>query len=221
MTVARVDANEEHAASPRRAGALRRLVRRAAKCIGWTVAAAAATAAAMVFTPAGNWLSDALIRVDEPRPADFIVVLGGNPERAVEAADLFRAEWAKTVIVSSFDDSTDRLADVLAAGGVPRKAILLDRDATRTWDHPRTVAALPGVDKATSRVLVVTSPFHTSRARACFDRQGYKHVSLCCPQWQVGGRYGPREDWKAKAANLPNKLHEVLAWGYYKFRGWL
>jgi len=170
----------------------------------------------------GTWIEGGLIHVDPVQPADFIVVLGGDMERAVEAARLYRDGAAPEVICSSRGADADHLARVAAAYGVPSERIVIDRAAIRTHSHPATVAALPGVDKAASRLIVVTSPLHTARARACFMSQGFAHVGMYSPGWRVAGDLEPaKRSFFSRAANLPAMLYEVLAWGFYGLRGWL
>ena len=176
----------------------------------------------LVFTPAGDRLGNALIDVDPLTKADYIVVLGGSRERGVEAANLYREGWAPKVIVSSLKHSVGKLADLVKAYGVPADDILIDGEGTRTSTHPETVAMLPGVDKKTDKFIVLTSPYHTSRSRACFKRDGYEHVCMQSPAWSMGGRYAGRSGhWTQRAATLNAKLYEVLAWAMYRLRGWL
>jgi len=149
-------------------------------------------------------------------------VLGGDHERAVEAARLYRDGWAGEVICSSTGDDADHLARVAAAYGVPRDRIAIDRAARRTHSHPATVGVLPGVDKTADRLIVITSPLHTSRARACFAAQGYAHILMYSPGWRVGGDLEPtKRSCMSRASDLPAMLYEILAWGLYGLRGWV
>jgi uncharacterized SAM-binding protein YcdF (DUF218 family) len=175
----------------------------------------------LVFTPAGDWLGNALTHVDPLAQADYIVVLGGNDERAVEAAHLFREGWAPTVIVTSADEAADQLSKVAQAYGVPEAAILVDRRPVRTADHPATIAQLPGIDPAHAHFIILTSSYHTSRSRAVFLKAGYRNVILRCPDWRAGGRLDTgKRDWAGRAADVASKLYETLAWALYKVRGW-
>jgi len=200
----------------------RSFLRRLVSIVQWMVNLTVLLCLILVFTPAGDWLGDALISVDPLEKADYIVVLGGNYERSVEAANLYREGWAPKVIVSSLRRSVGGLADVVKAYGVPADDILIDGAATRTADHPRTVARLPGVDKKSDRFIVLTSSYHTSRSRACFDRGGYEHICMQSPGWCAGGRYtGTPSHWSQRAATLTAKFYEVLGWAMYRIRGWL
>ena len=208
----------EATAPPRRFRRLRRVLRP----VQWAVNLAVAAGAMLAWTPAGDWLEKRLIAVDPPTKADYIVVLGGGHSRAVEAADLYRDGWAGKVIFTSRFDDADLLAEIARSHGVPKKDVITDRDAMRTADHPRTLAALPGVDKHAHRFLIVTSALHTSRARACFRRAGFRSVCMRAPNWEKGGRLAPRKkSLGVGPGNVPALVRELLAWGYYKLRGWL
>jgi len=198
-------------------------VRRIAVFVQWIVNLVALLCIALVFTPAGDWLGDALIDVDPlTEKADYIVVLGGDHERGVEAANLYREGWAPKVLVTSSREDAAALAEVVKACGVPVGDVLIDGEATRTADHGETVARLPGIDKLANRFIIITSPYHTSRAKACFQRDGYRHICMQGPRWRAGGRYMPDEfGWTQRAATLGSKLYEVLAWAMYRVRGWL
>ncbi len=204
----------------RRAG---RTLRRLLRVLQWGVNLVVVAAVLLVFTPVGTRLSDWLVHVDGPAAADFIVVLGGEPERGVEGAQLYREGWAPTVIITSWGEYADGLARMTQAYGVPPEHMLVDRESTRTASHPGQVAALPGVDRETSRLIVVTSSLHTRRARACFLAAGYKHVRMVCPGWRYGGRfrYVRDDNWGRRAADLRRMVYEATANVYYWIRGWI
>ena len=203
----------------------RSFLRRLVSIVQWTVNLAIVGCLVLVFTPASDWLGSALVDVDplgDKGDYDYIVVLGGNRERCVEAANLYREGLAPKVIVSSSGRDANELARVVEAYGVAAGDILVDDKTTRTSSHPETVARLPGVDKKTGRFIVLTSPYHTSRSRACFLRGGYEHICMQSPGWRFGGRCSATKvGWTQRAATLSSKLYEVLGWMNYRVRGWL
>ena len=206
-------------AGARRAGGRLRRWLRVAR---WALYVFLLAACVLIFTTAGDGVGDWLVHVDPLDSAEYIVVLGGGADRAVEAAHLYREGWAPKVIVSSGGGGADHLARVARAYGVPAGAILLDRGASRTADHPESVAALAGVDRKSHRFIVITSPMHTSRARACFLRAGYARLCMRCPGWRRGGPLAdPHNSWARRAHDLVGIPYECLAWTYYKLRGWL
>jgi uncharacterized SAM-binding protein YcdF (DUF218 family) len=176
----------------------------------------------LIFTPLGDWPTGCLVKTDPLAKADYIVVLGGGGERAVEAAQLVREGWANKVITSTSRADTDDLPRLCTVFGVDPKAISVDLEANRTAMHPHTIAALPGVDPKTQRFIIVTSPFHTSRVKAVFARAGYTNVIVRSPRWRTGGDMAPLEQtWTGRACELTDKYYEVLAWGLYRLRGWV
>jgi len=207
-------------AEPARIGL--RWLRRPLRWGQWVLNLAVLAAALLVLTPAADWLAAPLVRVDPLAKADFILVLGGNNERAAEAAALYRAGWAKSVIVSSTPGGTAENVRIVRAYGVPDEDVIRDAKAVRTASHPQTVAALPGIDRETTRLLIVTSRFHTARAKACFQAAGYRNLCVRAPRWSLTEDLTlPRRHWDARARELPGQLYEVLAMCYYKLRGWV
>ncbi len=194
--------------------------RRALRWLWRLVLAAAVTVAILVVTPAGDWLGAPLVRADPLEKADYIVVLGGAPERAVEAARLYRDGWAPKIILSSTDEGTDYLADIAKAYGAPPDALILDRQSRRTADHPDCVAAAAALDRAEARLIVVTSSYHTRRSLDVFVKAGYRHVLMRPPGWAGGGDFPERTTRQTRWRELPAILHEWIGRGYYALRGW-
>ena len=119
---------------------------------------------------------------------DAIVVLGawlapGDAltsvlvERVAAAAALYRAGGAPRIVPTggvtgrATRAEADAIADALVAAGVPRDAILVEREAQTTFDNARLTAQLLAPLGAT-RVWLVTQPFHARRAERVFRRAG-------------------------------------------------
>lgn len=129
------------------------------------------------------WLAaDWLVRTDAPARADAIVVLSGDALRAVYAAELYRAGMAPLVVLTverrgAGSEKLDELGvpfprtehvyrDVLVKLGVPTSAVrMVGNELASTAAEAAAVSAAlaPG-----SSLLVVTSPYHTRRARMVF-----------------------------------------------------
>ncbi len=117
-----------------------------------------------------------------PAQADAIMLLNGEAEtRAFAAAALWKAGWAPRILLSTVGADPQRENTtvpteheinlrVLQACGVPRGAVvLLDGRARSTYDE--AVAAADYLARSTPpRLLLVTSGFHTRRARWIFER---------------------------------------------------
>ena len=153
----------------------------------WLLSAAAlvvlVSLAAYAFQNAGIWL----VREDPLQKAQFVLVLsGGLPDRALAAADVFRASHAKEVWLTrprqpaaamqqldlpySGEEEYSRM--VLIAKGVPPDDIRILRERiNNTADELQAVFdELQSQPDAT--VIVVTSKAHTRRVRSV-----WKYVS--------------------------------------------
>jgi uncharacterized SAM-binding protein YcdF (DUF218 family) len=207
--------------APRRP-AWRRALRLLLRTVQGVVGALILAAMALVFTPAGDWLAARLRRVDPLEGADYLVVLGGRDDRVCEAVRLYRLGWAPRIIITSYRQDSEELAELARQFGVPSEALLLDRRATRTVDHPRTVAELPDVDPETHRFILVTSEMHTSRSGAVFEAAGYRHVIVRAPIWEIRPpNPQARRHWPGRASQLFAQAYETCAWLLYRARGWV
>lgn len=101
--------------------------------------------------------------------ADAIIVLGGEPQaRPLEAARLFKVGVATIIFVTGIGDSEANRRSLLEAG-VPPSAIIVERNATTTYQNATLLKPL--LDRAQIKnALIVTSPFHTRRALATFRK---------------------------------------------------
>lgn len=137
--------------------------------------------AATIFVAVGRWLV-----VEDPLThADVIVILSGRlPERAIEAARVYRAGYADQIWISPPISPVDDLKamnisylgedfyneKVLIAQGVPPDAIrILDRpDANTEAEVRQTVEELRKLDFHS--VIIVTSKPHTRRVRTIWRK---------------------------------------------------
>jgi uncharacterized SAM-binding protein YcdF (DUF218 family) len=143
---------------------------------GLIVASAVATlGVALVYR-----LVDIQGRRDEVRPADVIIVLGaavwpgGQPSptlvaRTGRGIDLYKAGYAPRLLLTGgkgqFPPAEAEVMRRLALqAGVAESALVVDDQATSTWDslrNARSIMSLNGWRTA----LVVSDPFHMLRAR--------------------------------------------------------
>jgi uncharacterized SAM-binding protein YcdF (DUF218 family) len=130
-------------------------------------------------------VGEQLIHVDPLERADAIIVLASRLERIIEAAGLYQQGYAPMVLLTREQrDSAEQLLidrkvvesgeeqrrQVLIALGVPADAIvLLDDLVTSTVDEARAFAGWAR-SHPVRRLIVVTSPIHTARARLTFAR---------------------------------------------------
>lgn len=130
--------------------------------------------------------TDWLVDVDPPEKSDAIILLAGQPTRSIQAGDLYRRGIAPRVYVSSeiprweiatlaaagveYPSNEDVMLKVLAARGVPATATILfgNRNLVSTRAEGEALRATLPAD--IRRVTVVTSPYHTRRARLILRR---------------------------------------------------
>lgn len=139
----------------------------------------------------------ALVDTDPLVKSDAIVILGSQRlERTIEAGELYREGWAPRVVVSRVESVylrpflqehhisvplySDIQRSVLRQMGVPANAILeLGRPPINTADEAnltRVLAARYGW----SRVMIVTSKFHSRRARWIFKNAAGRQFQVSC-----------------------------------------
>lgn len=105
---------------------------------------------------------------DRLQPADAILVFSGDPdyERTLEATRVYRLGYARYLVFSGRGgpgDSAQSMAQVARRHGVPDRAILLEDQATSTYENVLFVRALLAQHQV-HRLILVTSPYHQRRA---------------------------------------------------------
>ncbi len=120
-----------------------------------------------------------LITKDAARPADIIVVIGGDhkPERIARAAELYRAGYAPRVLLSAgtvvkegdqwMPEAQVMLHQAIQAG-IPQDAILLEQESQSTVENARFSKPILQENQFRS-ILLVTSPYQSARARRVFS----------------------------------------------------
>jgi uncharacterized SAM-binding protein YcdF (DUF218 family) len=171
----------------------------------------------MIFTPATQWLYDALDRESPLVRSKYIICLGGDPARVIEGCRLLSEGYGEKLILSNHGKCTDEMRRLALEWGAPADRILLDRRSEKTSDHPGAIRDDLGVNPAHDACIVVTSYTHLARSRACFRKAGYQQLVMREPRWErdfrsIGG-------WKYRFRILPSVVYEYAAWVEYYFRG--
>lgn len=125
-------------------------------------------------------VTEFLFLEDHPEPADLIFVFGGrHRERAVRAAELYRAGLAPFILFTGGDKrGTGRaesavLAEVAQGEGVPEEHLLTEERSANTEENVLYGRELlRQVDRlaAVHRALLISAPYHLRRAKATFLR---------------------------------------------------
>jgi uncharacterized SAM-binding protein YcdF (DUF218 family) len=176
-------------------------------------------------------LAGYLVIDDQLQPADLIFVLSGEVDtRPFRAAELFQQGLAPRIVVARAEDSpaaelglypnvSDVTVEILQELGVPEENISLlqvEGGATSTRDE---AIILRGYLEHHSfeRVILVTSAFHTRRARWIFERElAPSHISL-----QLAAAPHRKYDvttWWQEETDLIDFTNEYIKLGYYFLR---
>lgn len=197
----------------------RRLWIFAALCAGFVLAL-------MLLGLAGYWLQVS----DTPQRSDAIIVLAGDPLRALYAADLFNQHYAPQVYVSKpvrhpSNQMLDKMKivvlrdeeiyrQVLLRKGVPYGVIhLFGHALLNTIEESEAVKKI--FKKSPCRLLIVTSPYHVRRTRMIFkDRLPYCEVRVARTPYEPF----PVKWWasQASSASVLLELSKIL---FYKAGG--
>lgn len=127
-----------------------------------------------------------LIISDSLEHADVIVVLSGGfaGERLEEAITLFKKGYAqKMILTGSLITKDISTADLdlqrISAAGISTEVVHMNREDTSTYDNAVNAANIMSKN-GMKKAIVVTSPFHTRRARwifrKVFSREGLKAI---------------------------------------------
>lgn len=186
---------------------------------------------AVALTPLDRALADGMPRSDPLARADAVYVLASdvhpNGELSVDAqtrllhgVELVRQGLAPRLVVSELPPPDDHYADA-ARTLLGHLGIAADLDAIgpvqTTHDEAVRVAELARA-RGWRRVILVTSPLHSRRAAATFERQGLEIASAPAsePEYDLS-----LEDADDRIRAFPDILHERLGWWVYARRGWL
>jgi len=170
----------------------------------------------------------------DPQKADSIVVFSGGvgesgkvdqgqsyQERLLYAVDLYNNGFAPRMIFSSgytYHIQEPELMKAMAVSlGVPAKDILLEKNATSTYQNVVLTSSILK-DKGWSSALLVSSPYHMLRTSLVFKKiaPGLRVYYVPIPHSSFYNRADGVRLRQIKAI-----LHEYLAILYYKIRGYI
>ena len=142
--------------------------------------------------------------------ADVIVILGGGShERPAHAAELFKEHAASRIIISGLGDGEINRRLLLAAG-VPAGAIELETESRTTRENAEFTIKLLREEKLT-RVIIVTSWYHSRRALACFRHYAPELKFYSRPSYFAAAR----ADWPHNRIGSRVRLEYAKLLGYW------
>jgi len=128
--------------------------------------------------PLMRFAAEGLVVEDKLETSDVIILLGDDnfyADRATRAAELYRQNLAPTVIASGarlrpYASISELMSHDLIERGVPKERIVLfPHDADNTREEAEALRPLV-IQKGAKSVILVTSNYHTRRARYIFRK---------------------------------------------------
>jgi uncharacterized SAM-binding protein YcdF (DUF218 family) len=166
--------------------------------------------------------------IDTKKKSDVILVLGAksyhgngyNPcmvARVNHAVELYKGKYAPVMLLSGGNDVEDNvneaetMAKLAEKAGVNKKAILLEKVSTSTYENFLNSKKILQ-EKHLRSVIIVTEPFHVARAALVAEKLGIKYTvspAVNSPCWQQGKyltKYFLKEPVAIVGYKIENKL---------------
>jgi uncharacterized SAM-binding protein YcdF (DUF218 family) len=170
-----------------------------------------------------------LICEDELEPADALIVLSGNSyDRGNQAAQLYQQGWAKTIICPGGNPAYEleivglHITEAEAAKmnllrhGVPDSVIVPVRAGTSTQEEAELVARYLA-NKGYQKVILLTSLYHTRRAKNTFRKHFLPHNIQLIVRGTPSSRFDIWNWWKSEEGLIAIQ-NEYLKNIYYLFK---
>jgi uncharacterized SAM-binding protein YcdF (DUF218 family) len=166
-----------------------------------------------------------------PARADVAIILAGGRygdgslnqasiERTIAGVRLFHRGLVPRLLFSGGPccgrSASVGMAELAHDLGVPRSAILLEEQSTRTYENARHSVELVRGAGLRSAVLV-TSQTHLMRARLAFASVGLEVNPVRASDTNLSLVSGTDE----RIALLNATIHEYIGLAYYRMRGWI
>ncbi len=163
---------------------------------------------------------------EQLEPADAIILLSDDnfsADRAARAAELYRAGWAPRVVASgrklrSYAGLAELMQRDLVERGVPADAVVrFPHQADNTFAEAQVLRPFV-VEHGWRRILVVTSNYHTRRARYIF-----RHVMPESVRMRIAGardsEFDPGHWWQARQGlKLFGRETLGMCWALWELR---
>jgi hypothetical protein len=145
-----------------------------------------------------------------------------SEERLQTGLDLIRQGWAPVLLIDHFPPpNSSPQADIrrqLNALHIPAPPIVDLGNASNTYEEGRLLVRTCRAH-GFHRILVITSPLHTRRAGAVFERAGIQVVVRPCVERQYDLTILTRPS--ERLAAFREWIHEAIGMQVYRWRGWI
>lgn len=190
---------------------------------GWRKWVLAAALVAVIWVSRGWWLrgiGDFLVKSHQPQRADVAVVLAGDGfgHRLMRAVELVRQGYAPLVLVDgprgAYGSSEGDLGVAWAVKqGVPPEILAPLPMRARSTVMEAQAVHVELERRGVKRALIVTSNFHTRRARAVFNQVRFKsiqYILIAAPDED----FDPADWWQSREAK------KIVLLEYAKLVNW-
>lgn len=172
-------------------------------------------------------LAQFLIVQTDISPCDVIIMLSGGTERFRHSVDLYKQGFAPNIILNLDSQTPIKFADVqidwrdiltLARekGDIPETALLIIEGVSSTYDDAR-LSREEMQKRGFRSAIVVTSPYHTRRARMVF-RKVYKDSGILLCYSPVEKSWFRVEKWWTRERELITVINESIKLVFYWLR---
>lgn len=155
----------------------------------------------------------------QPQPADVIVVLGGGDgQRERYAVQLYEHGYAPHVLASGHAETMGYAIKLIIEGGVPDSRLLINDEATSTYDEAQQVLNLL-IEIDAQSALIVTDAFHTRRARATYQHVFSEHnieITMVSPNSEIE----PSTWWNSKYSKLVTAEYAKMLYYWIAYGVW-
>jgi len=179
-----------------------------------------------LLTPAAlNAAARHLVRIDELKPADAIIALGGDPLcwRERQAAELYHRGMGRQIVVSGIPfawggNTGEAKRRYLVCRGVPESDVVVLKEARNTRAEAAMLTELMQA-RGWHSAIVVTAPFHSRRALFTIERSApqLKFYSAPLP---AEPRVWEAERWWTRRSDVTPTLREFVSWANTIAGGW-
>jgi uncharacterized SAM-binding protein YcdF (DUF218 family) len=186
----------------------------------------------VAFSPACTWMARGLVRRETPRRADAVFVLSSEMQRDGEPTDsalarlvhgleLIGQGHADVLVLSEIrheGGSYATFARELLADLRLQPELAVVGPVRNTHDEAVDVARLAR-ERGWHTILLVTSPTHSRRASATFERAGLAVISSPCAEtrYDLENLRHPGD----RVTAFGQVIHEHLGLWVYRRRGWI
>lgn len=163
----------------------------------------------IILITAGNLL----VRVDQLKKSDVIIVLSGADGRLEQGVKLFNGGYGDYLLLSNSGDFDE---DALGDLDMSDDMVILESEAVSTFTNATLTKEIV-LDREFKSAIIVTSEFHTSRSRYIFNKV-YRDTNVTLTFAGSKNSYFNPRFWWFNFRGIYVVAVEYVKWVYYLIR---